>query len=119
MATQSIVRMKKRKQFLNVAHQGWRIVMHSMIVQACPNMTDVVRIGFTVTKKVGCAVVRNRIRRRLREVVRLNPQIPLLTGLDFVIIGRQATHDVSFEALKQDLAAALNQIQDRREKKQS
>lgn len=46
------------------------------------------RVGYTVTKKAGNAVVRNRIRRRLREAVRLHAAADMATGSDYVIVGR-------------------------------
>jgi ribonuclease P protein component len=78
--------------------------------------TDPPRIGFTVTKKVGGAVVRNRARRRLREAARLElaemalNQDPL-TGFDVVLIGRQTTGARPFPALRADLRRALRKAQ--------
>ena len=104
------VRMKKRKMFLNVAENGFKIVSGSVIVQALPNETDSVRTGFTVTKKIGCAVVRNRTRRRLRELVRTCPKIDEMAGFDLVLIGRLSTKDRPYDKLKTDLIFALNEI---------
>ena len=104
------IRMKKRKMFLHVSEQGIRVVAGSILLQACPNSSQQVRIGFTVTKKLGGAVIRNRIRRRLREVVRLCPIIPCMTGYDLVFIGRQSTPDRPFPKLKADLTYALNEV---------
>lgn len=79
-----------------------------LILQAAPQSAEdaVPRFGFTVTKKTGGAVERNRIRRRLKEAVRLagksaNP------GVDYVLIGRRAALDRDFNALLADLASAF------------
>lgn len=104
------VRMKKRKQFVHVASHGIKVVAGGMIVQACPNESDVVRTGFTVTKKVGCAVIRNRTRRRLRELVRVCPMVSEMAGLDLVFIGRLSTKDRPYPKLYADLLFALKEI---------
>lgn len=66
------------------------------------------RVGFTVTKKVGNAVARNRIRRRLKEVTRLVLQERPVTGFDFVLIGRVGTRDRAFADLDADFRRALD-----------
>lgn len=67
------------------------------------------RFGFTVTKKTGNSVVRNRIRRRLREIVRIH--LANCEGLngDFVLIGKIAALHVNFDMLLSDLVKALDQ----------
>jgi ribonuclease P protein component len=67
------------------------------------------RIGFTCSRKVGNAVARNRARRRLKEAARLALP-PALSGWDLVLIGRPATVDRPFDALRADLAAALSRL---------
>ncbi|MGN6462651.1 MAG: ribonuclease P protein component [Pseudolabrys sp.] len=68
---------------------------------------DAPRVGFTVTKKIGNAVERNRIRRRLREVVRLSDPRHLRSGHDYVLIGRRAALTLPFVRLTQDFDGAL------------
>jgi len=104
------IRMKKRKMFLNVANTGVKSVSGSVIVQACPNHLNLIRTGFTVTKKIGCAVIRNRTRRRLKEAVRLCPIMAEMIGLDLVFIGRLSTKDRPFTKLQADLIQALTEI---------
>ena len=104
------IRMKKRKMFVHVADAGIKVISSGIVVQACPNDLSLIRTGFTTTKKLGKAVIRNRIRRRLREVVRLCPKMSEMTGYDLVFIGRQSTFDRPFEKLKADLVYALNDI---------
>ncbi len=66
------------------------------------------RVGFTVTRKVGNAVVRNRIRRRLKEVVRLVLRQRQVRGFDVVLIGRAATRERGFADLLADFRRALD-----------
>ena len=68
------------------------------------------RFGFTVTKKLGGAVVRNRIRRRLKEALRSLEPAVALPGHDYVLIARTGAYDVSFERLKQDLVRGLAHV---------
>jgi ribonuclease P protein component len=66
-----------------------------------------VRLGFTVTKKVGNAVTRNRTRRRLKEAARLLLNECQVTGYDLVLIGRDSTRKRDFIALQGDIRGAL------------
>jgi ribonuclease P protein component len=73
-----------------------------------------IRIGFTVSRQVGDAVERNRVRRRLREVVHLSAAAGiegLNSGHDYVLIGRRAALAAPFGELMQDFDAALGKIQ--------
>lgn len=71
---------------------------------------DAARVGFTVTKKVGNAVVRNRVRRRLKEAFRLLARERSIAGMDLVLIGRAATRSRPFPALIADIARALDRV---------
>jgi ribonuclease P protein component len=68
------------------------------------------RFGFTVTKKLGGAVVRNRIRRRLKEALRSLEPAVALPGQDYVLIARSRASDATFEQLKQDLVRGLTHV---------
>ena len=65
------------------------------------------RFGFTVSKKVGNAVERNRVRRRLREIVRLNGATRVQAGHDYVLVGRRAALALPFERIRQDFDGAI------------
>jgi ribonuclease P protein component len=65
------------------------------------------RFGFTATKKLGNAVTRNRIRRRLKEAVRLVAPGAARKGCDYVLIAREAAATRPFAALESDLATAF------------
>jgi len=68
------------------------------------------RVGFTVSKKVGTAVERNRVRRRLREIVRKSGAEHLQPGRDYVLVGRRAALHLPFDRLVEDLSGALNRV---------
>lgn len=68
------------------------------------------RVGFTVTKKVGNAVVRNRTRRRLREAVGLVLREEPVSGVDLVLIGRDGTRSRRFSSLVGDIRRALAKV---------
>lgn len=70
-----------------------------------------VRVGFTVTKKVGTATERNRVRRRLRELVKRLDVISMRPHHDYVIVGRRAALDRGFETMFNDLRSALSRLE--------
>ena len=101
-------RLKRRAEFLRVASQGSRAAVHGLVLQALPRGDDApARLGFTVTKKVGNSVVRNRTRRRLKEAARLVLGDAPVLGHDLVLIGRDATRGRDFADLKDDVRRAL------------
>ncbi len=104
-------RIKKRKYFLAATHNGRKFVAAGMVVQIVKNNTpDKMNVGFTTTKKLGCAVIRNRVRRRLREICRLE-FLNAPKGYNYVFVGRMATIDRPFEALRKDARYILHQWQ--------
>ncbi len=107
-----IRRLKKREDFLR-AKKGSRSHEHAFVLQVFDRHNDdqSVRFGFTVTKKVGNAVTRNTIKRRLREMVRAAGEQDLLpasiAGSDVVIIARIEAFEEPFEKLTASLVAGL------------
>ena len=71
-----------------------------LVLYARRNHTDGNRVGLTVSKKLGCAVVRNRVRRRLREVYRLNED-RFAPGWDIVVVARSRCVNADFGKLTQ------------------
>jgi ribonuclease P protein component len=103
-------RLRQRADFLAAA-TGPRAPVSGFVLQALQRKEPgSARIGFTVSKKVGNAVERNRVKRRLREIVRLAPQGRMRTGYDYVLVGRRAALDLSFERMAQDFERALGRV---------
>lgn len=100
--------IKQRRDFL--AMQGARKA-HApsflMLARENPENGAAARVGLTVTKKLGGAVVRNRIRRRLRAAAREVFPIHASPGSDYVLIARMAAYDRKYEALLDDMKRAL------------
>jgi len=69
------------------------------------------RVGFTVSKKVGGAVERNRVRRQLREIVRLSAATHLKAGSDYVVVGRRAALAMAFAQMAEDFTRALKRLE--------
>lgn len=120
----AIDRLKKRSEFLAVAAANRRWATPGLVLQARPNSpqqskTDMpdgesasaaLRVGFTATKKIGNAVKRNRARRRLRAAVDDVLRGSGVSGSDLVVVARQGTIDRPYDALKDDLKAALKKL---------
>ena len=79
-----------------------------LVLYARKNRTGINRVGITVSKKLGKAVVRNRVRRRIREAYRLNEEL-FLPGWDIVIVARSRAVEVSFQKLTQSLLSLSEQ----------
>ena len=102
-------RLKRRPEFLRAAASGNKAAVGGVVLQVrTRHDTDPARLGFTVTKKVGNAVVRNRTRRRLKEAARLLLAERPVVGVDLVLIGRDSTRKRNFIALQADIRRALD-----------
>jgi ribonuclease P protein component len=100
--------LKRRAEFLRVAAKGRKAAMPGVVLQALPRQDqEMARLGFTVTKKIGNAVTRNRTRRRLKEAARLVLAECTVVGVDLVLIGREATRKRGFAELQKDVRRAL------------
>ncbi len=104
-------RLKRRAEFLRVAARGRKAPTAGLVLQALARPDNApVRLGFTVTKKVGNAVIRNRTRRRLREAARLLLRDHPAAGADLVLVGRDTTRARPFPLLIEDLAKSLAKL---------
>jgi ribonuclease P protein component len=109
-------RLRKRADFVRAA-KGARVTARAFALQARKRLSEadedeIARVGFTVTKKTGNSVVRNRIRRRLREAVRLGKALPLRPDHDYVLIARREALTMEFRALGLELERALQKLND-------
>jgi ribonuclease P protein component len=103
-------RIKRRQDFVAAAKAasqgtpGFLLVAHFRGDEGAP------RVGFTCTKKLGNAVARNRIRRRLKEAVRLSFDKVAKPSYDYILIGRSAAQTRGFEILQSDLISAATRL---------
>lgn len=104
-------RLLRRLEYTNTMDNGVKIVTHHLVMIGRRNGGNVSRVGFIVSKKLGGAVTRNRVRRRLRELYRTLPNKP--KDLDIVIIARYGAVKADFEALGQTLSYAFGKLEAR------
>lgn len=104
--------LKKRSDFLRIAGANQKWVTPAMIVQTCEKLPgeDIIRVGYTASKKVGNAVRRNRAKRRLREAVKLVMSRSAVKGHDYVLIARKEIAEIKFNDLIRDLKWALRRL---------
>lgn len=111
----SLARLKVRRDFLDAA-KGLKFVRHGLVLQALDKSahasSHTIRYGLTVTKKVGNAVIRNRVRRRLRAIAHELLPEKGRSGFDYVLIGRVTTLDRPYDKLAKDLETALERVHD-------
>jgi ribonuclease P protein component len=100
-------RLLKRAEFLAVRRGEKRRGRFFLVEVLDRGDGGVPRVGYTVTKKVGNAVVRNRVRRRLREAVRTHAADDMAPGNDYVIVGRDDALRAPFGQLKAELSRRL------------
>ena len=116
--------LKKRKDFLKAAKDITMVTKNVMLQAACRLSDENVnnaRIGFTATKKLGKANVRNRVKRRLRAIIQELYTDVTLDNVDYVLVGRFNTYSCSYLDLKKDIIWAFKKtnkmIQDRNNEK--
>jgi ribonuclease P protein component len=107
----ALTTIKNRRDFL-AANSAKKVVTSCFILQIRKRPVDhpvkgASRVGFTVTKKMGNAVARNRIKRRLREALR-KAAPPMLDGYDYVLISRIKALDCDFQELLREMVFAFS-----------
>ena len=98
--------LTRRADFL-AANRGLRVARPGFVLLVNPNSADELRYGITVTKKIGNAVVRNRMKRRFRALLREMLPAAGLPAHDHVLIGREGGVERDFAKLREELSAAL------------
>ena len=101
-------RLRSRPEYLAIA-KGARVARPAFVLQANRGRPGAsARFGFTVSRRVGNSVIRNRVRRRLKELVRRDGGGA--TGVDYVLVGRAAATNSPFAEMANQLASAMRQI---------
>ena len=103
--------LRRTSEFRRAFHEGKTAAGKYVVVHAVPNGLEIMRVGFPVGKKMGGAVKRNRIKRLLREAVRLSKAMPD-QGYDLVIVPRRrmTSPDLGCAEVVADLGRALGQL---------
>lgn len=105
-----VQRLRSPRDFQRVRAQGRRVsgavLLLGYAARSEPDNSGLTRIGLSVSRRVGGAVVRNRVKRRLREVIR-RQLARIAPGYDLVITARPGAADARMETLEQDVAVLL------------
>ena len=107
----TLTTITKRADFL-AANKGLRVARPGFVLLAHPNDGKGARLGITVTKRIGNAVVRNRMKRRFRALARDLLPDQGLPDTDHILIGREGGIERDFAVLREELAAALARARD-------
>ena len=105
--------LSKRADFL-AANSGLRNARAGFVLLTRPNDGQGIRFGITVTKKIGNAVVRNRMKRRFRELLRAALPVQGLADHDHVLIGRAGGIERDFHLMAEELGRALERAREGR-----
>jgi ribonuclease P protein component len=101
-----VERLTRPREFDSVYANGGAWPSRLVVLRALPNGLDSSRFGLSVSKKVGNAVARNRVKRRLREIMR---SMPVKTGWDMVLVVRPAVSEAEFSTIRESLGTLLSQ----------
>ena len=101
--------LKLNHIFRRLYHKGNSRANRYLVIYARPNGSRENRVGLTVSAKLGHAVVRNRMRRRLREIYRLHEQ-EFLCGYDLVVVARAAATDAPYKKLENAYLSLMAQL---------
>ncbi len=97
-----LLRLKKNWEFKRVYRYGRTVVSKNIVLYYCPNRMESNRIGFSVSKKVGGSVIRNRIKRLFKEAL-LNTENKMKKGYDLILIARKPSADLHYHGAVREL----------------
>ena len=106
---QYTVSLKLNHEFRRLYAKGRSAVSPTLVIYMRRTKRSVNRVGFTVTVKLGKAVVRNRVRRRLREIYRLN-ETKLLRGVDMIVVARGRSTTAAYRELERDYLCCCQKL---------
>lgn len=101
------IRLRQRAEYLNVYRNGRSVHAKGLVLFWLPNETDTTRVGLTASKQIGKANIRNRMKRRLREIFRLNRHL-IKPGYDLVVNVRQLMVRLDYRQTENSLITALD-----------
>ena len=104
-----VVPLKENAAFRRPYYKGKSAGNRYLVIYCARNRLEATRVGLTVSTKLGHAVVRNRVRRRLREIVRHNASC-LPSGYDIVIVARTAAVEAEFAALEKSFRTLTGRL---------
>lgn len=103
------VTVKENYEFRRIYRKGKSAVSPQLVVYCQRNRRGHSRLGVSVSTKLGCAVVRNRVRRRIREIYRLN-KAKMLPGYDLIVVARVRAVETDYQKLDRTYLRLLEQL---------
>ena len=103
------VTVKEKYEFRRIYRKGKSAVSPQLVIYCQRNRRGHSRLGVSVSTKLGCAVVRNRVRRRIREIYRLN-KAKMLPGYDLIVVARVRAVETDYQKLDRTYLRLLEQL---------
>ncbi len=103
------VTVKENYEFRRIYRKGKTAVSPQLVIYCQRNRRGHSRLGVSVSTKLGCAVVRNRVRRRIREIYRLN-KAKMLPGYDLIVVARVRAVETDYQKLDRTYLRLLEQL---------
>ena len=103
------VTVKENYEFRRIYSKGKSAVSPQLVIYCQRNRRGHSRLGVSVSTKLGCAVVRNRVRRRIREIYRLN-KAKMLPGYDLIVVARVRAVETDYQKLDRTYLRLLEQL---------
>lgn len=103
-----INRLRKKKEFSYIYHKGETYYTKFLTLYVAPTKLKNIRIGFSVSNKLGNSVVRHKIKRRLSEITR--PKIKELPHLNYIFVAKKGIEELNFLELKKEVESVLQKV---------